>query len=132
VHTVAPFHFRFQFDGVGRQDISSLIADGNIKASQVRGLYTSVPQLSHLHLYRIAFRSDVKKHLSIPLGNAIFRGIIATERCCFARLLKVVHSAADRCFAPRRKANAMPWCIKRNLRWQDVTSVRYREKIDLV
>jgi hypothetical protein len=25
---------------------------------------------------------DVKKHLSVPFRNAIFRGIIATERCC--------------------------------------------------
>jgi hypothetical protein len=24
----------------------------------------------------------VKKHLSVPFRNAIFRGIIATERCC--------------------------------------------------
>ena len=51
-----------------------------------------------LALYRIAFRSDVKKHLSVPFRNAIFRGIIATERCCFAQLLKVVHSVSDRYF----------------------------------
>ena len=56
-------------------------------------------------LYRIASRSDVKTHLSVPFSNAIFRGIIATERCCFAQLLKVVHSVSDRCFlAPLRKA----------------------------
>jgi hypothetical protein len=56
-------------------------------------------------LYRITFRSDVKKQLSVPFRNAIFRGIIATERCCFAQLLKVVHSVSDRCFfAPLRKA----------------------------
>ena len=30
-------------------------------------------------LYRIAFRSDVTKYLSVPFWNAIFRGIIATE-----------------------------------------------------
>ena len=40
-------------------------------------------------LHRIASRRDVKKHLSVPFSNAIFRGIIATERCCFAQLLKV-------------------------------------------
>jgi hypothetical protein len=57
-----------------------------------------------LTLYQIAFRSDVKKHLSVPFRNAIFRGIIAT-RCCFAQLLKDVHSVSDRCFfAPLRKA----------------------------
>jgi hypothetical protein len=56
-------------------------------------------------LYPIAVRSDVKKHLSVPFRNAIFRGIIATERCCFAQLLKVVYSVSDRCFfAPLRKA----------------------------
>jgi hypothetical protein len=49
--------------------------------------------------------NDVKKHLSAPFRNAIFREIIATERCCFAQLLKVVHSVSDRCFfAPLRKA----------------------------
>ena len=42
-------------------------------------------------LHRTAFRGDVKKHLSVPFRNAIFRGIIATERCCFAQLLKVVY-----------------------------------------
>ena len=26
------------------------------------------------------------------------RGIIATERCCFALVLKFVHSVSDRCF----------------------------------
>jgi hypothetical protein len=31
----------------------------------------------------IAFHSDLKKHLSFR--NAIFRGIIAMERCCFPR-----------------------------------------------
>jgi hypothetical protein len=36
----------------------------------------------------IAFRSDLKKYLSFR--NAIFRGIIATERCCFSQPLKVV------------------------------------------
>ena len=45
-----------------------------------------------LTLYQIAFRSDVKKHLSVPFRNAIFRGIIAKERCCFAQLLKVVYN----------------------------------------
>jgi hypothetical protein len=41
----------------------------------------------------------------VPFRNAIFRGIIATERCCFAQLLKVVHSVSDKCFfAPLRKA----------------------------
>ena len=51
----------------------------------------------------IAFRSDVKKQLSVPFRNAVFRGIIATERCCFAQLLKVVHSVSGRCFfAPLR------------------------------
>jgi hypothetical protein len=49
-----------------------------------------------LTLSRMAFRGDVKKHLSVPFRNAIFRGIIATERCCFAQLLKVVHSVSDR------------------------------------
>jgi hypothetical protein len=61
--------------------------------------------LTTLTLYWIAFRNDVKKHLSVPFRNAIFRGIIATERCCFAQLLKAVHSVSDRCFfAPLRKA----------------------------
>jgi hypothetical protein len=56
-------------------------------------------------LYQIAFLSDVKKHLSVPFRNAIFRGIIARERCCFHQLLKVVHSVSDSCiFAPLRKA----------------------------
>jgi hypothetical protein len=46
-----------------------------------------------------------KTQLSAPFRNAIFRGIIATERCCFAQLLKVVHSVSDRYFfAPLRKA----------------------------
>jgi hypothetical protein len=41
------------------------------------------------------FRSDVKKHLTVPfIGTLFFRGIIATERCCFAQLLKVVHSVS--------------------------------------
>jgi hypothetical protein len=56
-------------------------------------------------VYQIDFRSDVRKHLSVPFRNVIFRGIIAKERCCFAQLLKVVHSVSDRCFfAPLRKA----------------------------
>jgi hypothetical protein len=42
-------------------------------------------------LYGITFRSHVKKSISVPIKNAIFRGIIATERCCFAQLLKVVY-----------------------------------------
>jgi hypothetical protein len=55
-------------------------------------------------LYQIAVRSDVKKHLSVPFRNSIFRGIIATERCCFAQLLEVVHSVSDRgFFAPLQK-----------------------------
>jgi hypothetical protein len=58
-----------------------------------------------LTLYQIAFLSDVKKQLSVPFRNAIFRGIIARERCCFPQLLKVVHSVSDSCiFAPLRKA----------------------------
>jgi hypothetical protein len=53
----------------------------------------------------IAFRSDIKNTYPYVLGIAIFRGIIATERCCFAQRLKVVHSVSDRCFfAPLRKA----------------------------
>jgi hypothetical protein len=56
-------------------------------------------------LHRIAFHSDVKKHISVASRNAIFRGIIAKERCCFALLLKIVHSISDRfLFAPLRKA----------------------------
>jgi hypothetical protein len=42
-------------------------------------------------LYGITFRSHVKKPISVPIKNAIFRGIIATERRCFAQLLKVVY-----------------------------------------
>jgi hypothetical protein len=59
-----------------------------------------------LHMFTLMYRrSDVKKHLSVPFRNAIFRGIIATEGCCFAQLLKVVHSVSDRCFFARlRKA----------------------------
>jgi hypothetical protein len=39
-----------------------------------------------------ASRCDVKKNTyCIPFRNAIFRGIIPTERCCFVQLLKVVH-----------------------------------------
>ena len=48
-----------------------------------------------LHLYRIAFRSNVKKHLSAPFRNSIFIGMIATGRCCFSQLLKGVHSVSD-------------------------------------
>jgi hypothetical protein len=46
-------------------------------------------------LYRVVFRSDVKNTSPIRTfyRNAIFRRIIATEKCCFAQLLKVVHSA---------------------------------------
>jgi hypothetical protein len=47
-----------------------------------------------LSLYLVALRSDVRKHLSVPFGNAIFTGIIATERCCFVQLLKVVYSVS--------------------------------------
>ena len=42
-----------------------------------------------------------KKNLSrapAKLSAALVRGIIATERCCFAQLLKVVHSVSDGCF----------------------------------
>jgi hypothetical protein len=47
--------------------------------------------------FRIAFHSDAI--LSVPFRNAIFRRIIiATLRCCFAQLLKVVHFVSDRCF----------------------------------
>jgi hypothetical protein len=59
------------------------------------------------HLYRIAFRSDVKKHLSVPFRNAIFGGIIATERCCFAQHLKIVHSVSDRCFFVRKSISGI-------------------------
>ena len=60
-----------------------------------------------LRLHRIAFLSDVKKHVSVPFMNANFRRIIATERCCFAQLLKVVHSVSDRrFFAPLRKGES--------------------------
>jgi hypothetical protein len=55
-----------------------------------------VLSLATFTMYRITFRSDVKKHLSVPFRNAIFIGIIATERGCFAQLLKVVHSVSDR------------------------------------
>ena len=42
---------------------------------------------------------------SVPFRNAIFIGVIVTERCCFAQLLKVVHSVSDMCFfTPLRKA----------------------------
>jgi hypothetical protein len=59
-----------------------------------------------LHLYRIVFRSDMERHLSVPSRNAIFREIIATERCWFAQLQKVEHSVSNiRCFfASLRKA----------------------------
>ena len=50
-----------------------------------------------IRLHCTAFRNDAKKHPSVPFRNAIFRGIIATETCCFAQLLKVVHSVSDRC-----------------------------------
>jgi hypothetical protein len=42
-----------------------------------------------------------EENLSVRFRNAIFRGIIATERCCFAQLLKVVYSVLDRCFLAR-------------------------------
>ena len=45
-------------------------------------------------LYLVVFRSDVRNTSPIRTfyRNAIFRRIIATEKCCFAQLLKVVHS----------------------------------------
>jgi hypothetical protein len=63
-------------------------------------------RFTYLHItFLCEVPQAVKKHLSVPFRNAIFRGIIATERCCFAQLLKVVHSVSDRCFfAPLRKA----------------------------
>ena len=69
-----------------------------------------------LTLHRIAFCGDVrKKHLSVLLGTLFSEPIIATERCCFAQLLKVVHSVSDRCFfAPLRKAIR----YKRSLKFQ--------------
>ena len=33
-----------------------------------------------LHLYQMAFRSDVKKHLSVPFKNAIFREELLQRR----------------------------------------------------
>jgi hypothetical protein len=52
-----------------------------------------------LHLYTeytVAFGSDVRNtYPAYLLGRlSIFRGTIATERCCFAQLLKVVHSVS--------------------------------------
>ena len=63
-------------------------------------VFSSYFTQSTFKVYVIAYRSsrrrsDVEK---TPICNAIFRGIIATERCCFAQLLKVVHSVSDRCF----------------------------------
>ena len=58
-----------------------------------------------LHSVPDSFPRDVKKHLSVPFRNAIFRGIVATERCCFSQLLKVVQYVSGRCFfAPLWKA----------------------------
>jgi hypothetical protein len=54
--------------------------------------------INAIRLHCTAFRKDMKKHLSVLFRNAIVRRIIATERCCFAQLLKVVHSVSDRCF----------------------------------
>ena len=49
-----------------------------------------------LRLQLIALRIDVKEHIG---------GIIVTERCCFAQLLKVVHSVSEKWFfAPLGKA----------------------------
>ena len=80
-------------------------------------------------LYQIAFRIDVKKHLSIPFRNAIFRGIIATERCCFPQLLKVVHSVSDSClFAPLRKAiqysSEGPYLLDSHRFWTQIESIK--------
>jgi hypothetical protein len=70
-----------------------------------------VPQATS---FTVTFRSEVKKHLSVPFRNAIFRGIIAMERCRFAQLLKVVHSVSDTCFfAPLWKA--IRYSVKRSL-----------------
>jgi hypothetical protein len=40
----------------------------------------------HLYTYRVAFRSDVR-NTYMYFRNVIFRGIIATEKYCFAQLL---------------------------------------------
>ena len=59
----------------------------------------------HLHLYQIAFRSDVKNTYPHLLGTLFSEELLQQERGCFTQLLKVVHSVSDRCcFAPLRKA----------------------------
>jgi hypothetical protein len=55
----------------------------------------------------IAFCSaHIRTFYCFSFRNAIFGGMISTEGCCLAQLLKViVHSVSDRCFfAPLRKA----------------------------
>ena len=53
-----------------------------------------------------------EKHLSVPFRNSIFRGIIATERCCFAQLLKGVHSVSNRYFfMPLRLRKAIRFSV---------------------
>jgi hypothetical protein len=57
-------------------------------------------RFTYLHItFLCEVPQAVKKHLSVPFRNAIFRGIIATERCCFAQLLKVVHSCICNMFS---------------------------------
>ena len=51
----------------------------------------------------------MKKLLALPFRNAIFRGTTATEICCFAQVLQLVHSVSNRCFfAPLRKLSGRP------------------------
>jgi hypothetical protein len=64
---------------------SSLTAVGIEPATFDFGLL--VNQMTWAMFTQIALRIDVKEHIG---------GIIVTERCCFAQLLKVVHSVSEK------------------------------------
>jgi hypothetical protein len=53
----------------------------------------ALAQMKYNLWHWVAFHS-----VSVPFRHAIFRGIIAMERCCFAQPFKDVHSVSDRCF----------------------------------
>ena len=75
----AAFHIQ-----ITRQILFLYIHKGNLKCKPLFKKCTfGNGWVQRITLYRIHFRSDVKKHLSVPCRNAIFRGIIATEKCCF-------------------------------------------------
>ena len=72
-------------------------------------------ELTVTHCYGascIAFRTDVKKHLSAPLGMLLSEELLQPRLSCFAQLLKVVCSVSDYCFfAPLRKPTCS-WSIQ--------------------